>query len=113
MSDEYKQIDAMRLQLEREKKALGILELSAAWNQGQVKRAWRQKVFRIHPDRNQGNENAHRKFILLTCAYRFLIDGQSGAELDMVNSNNEFADLNNDCRIKEREYHDWWKNNYF
>jgi DnaJ-class molecular chaperone len=113
MSDEYGQIDAMCIQLEREKKALAILGLTASCNKGQVKNAWRQQVFRIYPDRNKGSEYAHRKFILLTCAYRFLMDGKGGAKLDIVNSNNEFDHLSNDYRSNERAYHDCWKKKYF
>jgi DnaJ domain len=113
MPDENGQIDAMRIQIKREKKALAILGLNMSWSIGQIKRAWRQKVFRVHPDRNQGNETAQRKVILLTCAYKYLIDGKGGTDLDGVDINNEIVNLDNDCRSDEREYNDWWKNNYF
>lgn len=54
------------------RQVLGINEGSSP---EQIKGAWRQACLATHPDRNHGDSNAHRRFILLNCAYRLLTEG--------------------------------------
>ena len=48
----------------------------------EIKRAYRQMVFRYHPDRNPGNDQAAEKFKQVLDAYNILSDGAERAEYD-------------------------------
>jgi hypothetical protein len=41
----------------------------------ELKRAWRRKCLEHHPDRNPGDPDAERKFLVVNCAYRLLAEG--------------------------------------
>jgi DnaJ-class molecular chaperone len=48
----------------------------------EIKRAYRQMVFRYHPDRNPGNDQAAEKFKQILDAYNILSDAAERAEYD-------------------------------
>ena len=48
----------------------------------EIKRAYRQMVFRYHPDRNPGNDQAAEKFKQILDAYNILSDTAERAEYD-------------------------------
>jgi DnaJ-class molecular chaperone len=50
----------------------------------EIKRAYRQMVFRYHPDRNPGNDQAAEKFTQILDAYSVLSDVEKRAEYDSV-----------------------------
>jgi len=66
----------------RERRAREILGVPDAAGMEDIKRAWREKSLKCHPDRNGGSIDSHRSFILIHCAYRFLIEGLGCDELD-------------------------------
>jgi curved DNA-binding protein CbpA len=59
--------------------ALGLKPSSSAQ---EIKRAYRQMVFRYHPDRNPGNDQAAEKFKQVLDAYNILSDAAERAEYD-------------------------------
>lgn len=54
------------------REVLGIDEDSSA---EETKAAWRRACRETHPDRNPGDPDAHRRFVLVNCAYRLLSEG--------------------------------------
>ncbi len=51
-----------------------ILEINPEASQAEIKSAFRRLAFRCHPDHNPGNDNAARKFQLVSLAYEILSD---------------------------------------
>jgi len=48
---------------------LTVLGLQAGATENEIKKAWRKQAMRWHPDRNGGNAECAKKFILAQAAY--------------------------------------------
>lgn len=59
-----------------------VLGLKPSASPQEIKRAYRQMVFRYHPDRNPGNDQAAEKFKQILDAYNILSDSAERAEYD-------------------------------
>jgi DnaJ-class molecular chaperone len=66
--------------------ALGV---KRAASPEEIKRAYRRMVFRYHPDRNPGNDEAAEKFKQILDAYNVLSDAVSRAEYDSATQTDE------------------------
>lgn len=66
-----------------------LLGVKRAASPDEIKRAYRQMVFRYHPDRNPGDETAAGKFKEVLDAYAVLSDGAKRAVYDAVNNSAE------------------------
>lgn len=75
-----------------------VLGLKPSASPQEIKRAYRQLVFRYHPDRNPGNDQAAEKFKQILDAYNVLSDPGSRAEYDSVMHPEEA-----EARARERE----------
>lgn len=53
-----------------------ILQVPRGASDEQIKRAYRKLALKYHPDKNQGNEEANRKFAEISNAYEVLSDGE-------------------------------------
>ena len=62
-----------------------LLGIKRAASPAEIKRAYRQMVFKYHPDRNPGDDDAAGKFKLILDAYAVLSDGKKRAIYDAVN----------------------------
>ncbi len=62
-----------------------LLGVKRAASPEEIKRAYRQMVFRYHPDRNPGDDAAAGKFKQVLDAYAVLSDGPKRAVYDAVN----------------------------
>jgi DnaJ-class molecular chaperone len=62
-----------------------LLGIKRAATPAEIKRAYRQMVFRYHPDRNPGDHEAAGKFKLVLDAYAVLSDGRKRAIYDAAN----------------------------
>jgi DnaJ-class molecular chaperone len=62
-----------------------LLGIKRAASPEEIKRAYRQMVFRYHPDRNPGDDAAAGKFKQVLDAYAVLSDGPKRAVYDAVN----------------------------
>ena len=62
-----------------------LLGIKRAASPAEIKRAYRQMVFKYHPDRNPGDNEAADRFKLVLDAYAILSDGKKRAIYDAVN----------------------------
>jgi curved DNA-binding protein CbpA len=83
MSERDWQAETRRMAL-RESTARAILRVGDLADAAEVRRAFRALALESHPDRNPGDPDARRRFHLLNTAYRFLIEGTGGEELDRL-----------------------------
>ncbi|MCK4376127.1 MAG: DnaJ domain-containing protein [Candidatus Brocadiae bacterium] len=60
------------------RKVLGVHESASPED---LKRAWRRACHEMHPDRNPGDPDAQRRFRVVNCAYRLLVNGTPCDEL--------------------------------
>lgn len=61
-----------------------VLGIKRSASQEEVKRAYRKAVFRYHPDRNPGDDEAAAKFKQVLDAYEVLSDSSRRAKYDQV-----------------------------
>jgi curved DNA-binding protein CbpA len=61
-----------------------VLGLKRSASPDEIKRAYRKAVFRYHPDRNPGDEEAAEKFKQVLDAYEMLSDSSRRANYDQV-----------------------------
>lgn len=114
MKDKDWQSEINRLKA-RERKARQILGVSERASLDEIKRAWREKSLTYHPDHNRDNPSAHKQFILVNCAYKFLLEGTGCDELDEQDTlTKEKLSINGKYRIDNAwGYFAWWRENYF
>ncbi|KGN45000.1 dnaJ protein ERDJ3B [Cucumis sativus] len=53
-----------------------ILQVQKGASDDQIKRAYRKLALKYHPDKNQGNEEANKRFAEISNAYEVLSDGE-------------------------------------
>jgi len=112
VQDKNWQADIILLQA-REKKACRILGVSGSAGMDEIKRAWRKKSFACHPDRNPGNADSVRQFILINCAYRFFREGTSCEALDEGKFDENQLTNGKYRRDNLWGYFAWWQETYF
>jgi DnaJ-class molecular chaperone len=103
----------IRLLQKCEQRAREILGVPAAAGMEEIKRAWRREGLKHHPDRNGGSPESHRRFILITCAYRFLIEGVGCDQLDTEEATGPSLTDGKYRRDNPWGYFAWWRETYF
>ncbi len=114
MAERDWQADIRKLK-SREKRAREILGVDESAGIDEIKRAWREKSLKYHPDHNRNDEQAHKRFILVNCAYKFLLEGEGCEELDCEDELTEER-LSSDGKYRMDNpwgYFAWWRDNYF
>lgn len=81
MSDNHWQTELERLQT-RERTSRAILGVGPEASKDEIRWAFRRCSLAHHPDRNNGDAEAARRFNLAHCAYKFLTEGEGCTALD-------------------------------
>ena len=94
--------------------AYKILEVGEGASKGQLKRAYRRAAMKYHPDHNQSDPEASRKFLLVKCAYELLASDEPCDEL--------LAEIDSWAGVAEDEKYNldnpwghflWWREKFF
>ena len=80
-----------------------LLGIKRAASPDEIKRAYRRMVFRYHPDRNPGDQEAAGKFKQVLDAYSVLSDGAKRAVYDAVNQPGEAEEEPEEQRVEAEE----------
>jgi len=77
MSNDYTgHIKKIELLLRAREAAFEILGVKTSASSEELKRAYRRSCLKYHPDRNQQDPNARKKFLIIKCAYELLAEGK-------------------------------------
>jgi len=79
--DDTRCLEPTRRELEAARFARTILGVNSDASAETIKRAWRRACLETHPDRHPNDADAARRFLVVTCAYRVLTEGQSCEDL--------------------------------
>jgi len=77
MSSDYsRQIEKMKSLLLARQAAFEILGVKTSASSEELKIAYRQACLKYHPDHNQHDRDAEKKFLMIKCAYDLLTEGK-------------------------------------
>jgi len=72
IKDDYEFGERINLDLQARRAARKILGVEEDASEEALKKAYRRASLQFHPDRNPNDSDAHKKFLLVKCAYRLL-----------------------------------------
>jgi len=74
MKDDFEFMERITRDLEARKAACRVLGVSEDADKKELRKAYRKASLKYHPDHNQGNPDANKKFVLVKCAYELLTE---------------------------------------
>ena len=98
---------------ERDRKSRAVLGVSETADRAEIRRAFRRASLVHHPDVNEGDGQASRRFHLLRCAYKFLTEGEPCAALDEVDEPSRPHTGDKYRRDNPWGYWCWWRETFF
>ena len=112
--DDYNFVETIIFDLKARHAASQILEIGEGVSQTELKKAYRRASLRYHPDHNQGDSDANKKFILVKCAYELLAeDIPCPALLEEIN---DWPDVPDDDKYRldnQWGHFLWWRDKFF
>ena len=107
-------VETIILDLKVRHAANHILEVEEGVSQTELKKAYRRASLKYHPDHNQGDSDANKKFILVKCAYDLLTeDKPCPALLEEINDWPGVPD-DDKYRLDNQWGHFlWWRDKFF
>jgi hypothetical protein len=107
-------LERITLDLQAHHAACKILELRENADQNEVKRAYRRASLRYHPDHNQDDPDAGKKFILIKCAYELLMENKPcPALLEEIRSWDCFPEDGKFKLDNPWGHFLWWRDKFF
>jgi preprotein translocase subunit Sec63 len=74
--DDYEFREIISLDLETRRAACKVLGVREDASAKALKKAYRRASLEYHPDHNPNDSNAHKKFLLVKCAYKLLAEDE-------------------------------------
>ena len=112
--DDFDFVETIILDLKVLHAASQILEVGEGAGRAELKKAYRRASLKYHPDHNQGDSDANRKFILVKCAYELLAEDKSYPEL--LEEINDWPVIPVDDKYKldnQWGHFLWWRDKFF
>ena len=72
--DDWDFMERITLDLQARHAARIILQVTESVDKKELKKAYRRASLKYHPDHNQDDADANRKFVLIKCAYELLAE---------------------------------------
>ena len=112
--DDWEFMERISRDLQARRAACEILGVKEPADREALKKAYRAVAAQFHPDKNQDDPQAHRKFLLVKCAYELLAeDKPCPALLEQIN---DFSGVPDDNKYKLDNpwgHFLWWRDKYF
>jgi DnaJ-class molecular chaperone len=115
MDNDYtRHIEKMKQMLLAREVAFEILGVKTSASNEELKRAYRQACLKYHPDRNQQDPNAHKKFLIIKCAYDLLNGGKPCEKLMEQAGKRDERPQNDKYNLENPWGHFlWWREKFF
>jgi len=81
MKDDFEFMRRITRDLDARKAPCKVLEVSQDAGKSELKKAYRKASMKYHPDHNQDDVDANKKFALVKCAYELLAEDKPCPEL--------------------------------
>jgi len=114
MKDDFEFMEKITRDLEARKAACKVLGVSEDADKKELKKAYRKASMKCHPDHNQGDADATKKFVLVNCAYELLAEDKPCPQLlEEINSWPGVPE-DNKYRLDNPWGHFlWWREKFF
>ena len=114
MKDDFEFMERITRDLEAHKAACKVLGVSEDADKNDLKKAYRKASMKCHPDHNQGDADATKKFVLVNCAYELLAEGKPCPQL--LEEINTWEGVPEDDKYKLDNpwgHFLWWREKFF
>jgi len=114
MKDDFEFMERITRDLAARKAARKVLGVSEDADKNDLKKAYRKASMKCHPDHNQDDADAAKKFLLVKCAYELLAEDKSCPEL--LEKINTWEGVPEDGKYKLDNpwgHFLWWREKFF
>ena len=113
-NDYARHIEKMKQMLRAREVAFDILGVKTSSSNEELKRAYRRACLKYHPDHNQQDPDAHKKFLIIKCAYDILTEGKTCEELmEQVGKDDEIPRSDKYNLDNPWGHFLWWRDKFF
>jgi hypothetical protein len=113
-TDDSCYLEKAKLDLQTRHAACKILKVGEDADHSELKKAYRRASLKYHPDHNQDDPDAGKKFILIKCAYELLTqDRPCPTLLKEINSWYGFPENDKHKLDNTWGHFLWWREKYF
>jgi len=114
MKDDFEFMERITRDLEARKAACKVLGVFEDADKNDLKKAYRKASMKYHPDHNQDDADAAKKFVLVKCAYELLVEDKHCPQL--------LEEINTWEGVTENEKYNldnpwghflWWREKFF
>jgi len=114
MKDDFEFMERISRDLEARKAACKVLDVSEDADRNELKKAYRKASMKYHPDHNQDDPDANKKFTLVKCAYQLLAEDKPCLEL--IEEINTWEGVPEDSKYNLDNpwgHFLWWREKYY
>jgi len=114
MKDDFEFMERITRDLEARKAACKVLGVSEGADKNDLKKAYRKASMKCHPDHNQNDADATKRFVLVKCAYELLAEDKPC--LQLLEEINTWEGVPEDGKYKLDNpwgHFLWWREKFF
>ncbi len=114
MKEDFEFMERISRDLEARKAACKVLDVSEDADRNELKKAYRKASMKYHPDHNQDDPDANKKFTLVKCAYQLLAEDKPCLEL--IEEINTWEGVPEDSKYNLDNpwgHFLWWREKYY